>query len=145
MKNETGIYGFNGKYRFLSNFAPAKVILDEVEYPTTEHAYQAAKTLDASDRRKIRNAETPGEAKKLGRKLKVRPDWDKVKFDIMEDLVRQKFTKHDDLKRALLNTEDFYIEESNHWQDVYWGVCNGKGENHLGKIIMKIREELKNG
>lgn len=137
------IKGFFGKYRVFSNFAPSKVELDGIEYPNVESAYQAAKTHDASMRRKIREVETPGEAKKLGKKLKIREDWEQVKFSIMEDLVRQKFTKHSDLKRALLNTEDAYMEETNHWQDFVWGVCNGKGQNHLGKILMKIREELK--
>lgn len=136
------IKGFNGRYRFLSNFAPAKVIWDELEYPSVEHAYQAAKTLDLSVRRKIRNAEKPGDAKRAGKNVPLRADWEQVKLSIMEKLVRKKF-QISDLKRALLNTGDSLLEETNKWGDTFWGVCNNRGENHLGKILMKIRDELK--
>lgn len=137
------ILGFKGPYRFLSNFWPAKVELDGLEYQTTEHAYQAAKTLDVAERKEIRESAKPGDAKKLGKKLTMRPDWEQVKFQVMENVVRQKFTKYKDLKEMLLSTGDDYLEETNNWQDVYWGVCNGKGQNKLGKILMKIRDEIR--
>lgn len=136
------IDSFNGKYRFLSNFAPCKVTYDGVEYSSTEHAYQAAKTLDTKVRKFIAEAETPGEAKKRGQKCSLRPEWETIKLDVMLDLLRQKF-KQPDFKRALLNTGDAELIERNTWKDVFWGVCNGKGENHLGKLLMKVREELK--
>lgn len=136
------IDSFSGKYRFLSNFAPCKVQLDGIEYNSTESAYQASKTLNPEGRRKIREAKTPGEAKKLGRTVYLREDWEDVKLDVMENLLRQKFSQPD-FKRALLNTEDEELLEGNSWNDVFWGICKGKGENHLGKLLMKIRKELK--
>ena len=86
-------------------------------------------------------AETPGLAKKLGRKATIRPDWEKIKLPIMEYLLRQKFGDKT-LKALLIGTGDAELVEGNMWGDTYWGVCKGKGENHLGKLLMKIREEL---
>lgn len=143
------VKGFKGKYKCFSNFTTAVVELDGISYPTTEHAYQAAKTLDPSERKKIREAPRANLAKKLGQKVKIREDWEEIKLQVMEDLIRQKFTKYPDFKVALLNSGDAYLEETNHWHDEIWGVCtcgkHGKGMNHLGKILMKIREELKGG
>lgn len=136
------IKGFSGKYRFLSNFYPSKIILDGLEYDHVEAAFQAAKTDDVSARRRIREAAKPGEAKRLGQKVKLRQDWEKIKIQVMEDLVRQKFTTHKDLQEKLLATGDSYLEETNTWNDKFWGVCGAYGENHLGKILMKVRKEL---
>lgn len=136
------IDSFAGRYRFLSNFAPCKVTYDGIEYPSTEHAYQAAKTLDPSVRRQFRDCEKPNDAKKLGRKVVLRPDWESIKLDVMEELLRQKFSQPD-FKRALLNTGDEELIEGNTWGDTFWGVCKGKGANHLGKILMKIRKDLR--
>ena len=108
----TEIKGFSGKYRFLSNFYPSKVLLDGLEYDTVEAAYQAAKTDDVADRRKIREVAKPGDAKRLGQKVKLRQDWEKVKLQVMEDLLRQKF-QDADLREKLLATEDAYLEETN--------------------------------
>jgi hypothetical protein len=137
------ILGFNKEYRFLSNFYPAIVEYDGLEYPSTEHAYQAAKTEDLAQRRRIRESQKPGDAKRSGQNVKMRTDWEQIKLGVMEDLVRQKFTKHKELKENLLATGDAYLEETNHWKDTFWGVCKGVGTNHLGKILMKIRGELK--
>lgn len=136
---------FRGKYRFLSNFWPAVVALDQYQYPTVEHAYQAAKTLDQAMRRKIRQTEKPGQTKKLGRKVEMRPDWEQIKLQVMEDLVRQKFTRHPELGAQLIATGDAEIQEGNTWGDRFWGVDakTGEGENHLGRILMKIRDELR--
>lgn len=136
------IDSFNGRYRFLSNFHPVKVIYDNIEYSSVEHAYQAAKTLNPSMRRKIRETEAPKKAKELGRKAELRSDWERIKLSIMEELLKQKFS-NPDLKRALLNTGEKTLIEGNWWGDVFYGVCNGKGENHLGKLLMKIRTELR--
>lgn len=136
------IEGFQGKYRFLSNFWPAKVWYDGVEYPTVEHAYQAAKTTIISERQLISEIGPAGEVKRLAKELTLRPDWDKVKLNIMQYLVRQKF-KYDPLKQKLLNTEGMELVETNNWRDTFWGVCRGNGDNHLGKILMKVRIELR--
>lgn len=130
---------------FLSNFYPCTVTLDGVEYPTVEHAFQAAKTLDPEVRQKIRDASTPGKAKRMGKALKLNmsvPAWNVVKVAIMYDLVKQKFSK-EPFRTKLLSTGDAELIESNWWGDTFWGVCMGKGENNLGKILMRVREELR--
>lgn len=137
---------FAGPYRFLSNFyAPAEVVLDGVMYPTVEDAYQAAKTYNLSDRKRIEFVASPGQAKSLGRKLKLRPDWEQVKLGIMENLVMQKFSSNPYLKRLLLVTDEDYLQAGNTWGDRFWGVdlkCK-IGENHLGRILMRVRGKLR--
>jgi ribA/ribD-fused uncharacterized protein len=135
---------FQGEYRFLSNFWPCEVEYDGMIYPSVEHAYQAAKTLDIVQQSTIQHASTPGLAKKMGRKVTMRRDWDKIKLGVMENLVRQKF-KNAKLKKQLLSTGTRILVEGNNWGDRYWGVSpveNGYGLNHLGKILMKVRDEL---
>jgi ribA/ribD-fused uncharacterized protein len=132
---------FSGEHRFLSNFYPAKVVLDGLEFPTLENAYQAAKNFDI-DRRKMFTTLTPGKAKKEGQKTLKRPDWEGVKTLIMKILVKDKFTRNPELQKQLLATENAELIEGNTWGDTFWGVCNGKGQNHLGKILMEVREEL---
>lgn len=131
---------FQGPYRFLSNFYPSRVMFEGHVYPCVEHAFVAAKTLDPAKRRTIQNFTTPVMAKRYGKTVELRHDWPTVRLGIMEYLVRQKF---DDptLKKKLLETGDLYIQEGNNWGDTFWGVCKGKGANHLGKILMKVRDE----
>ncbi len=114
-------------------------------YPSVEHAYQAAKTLDNSSRQIIQDLSSPGAAKKLGRTFKLRDDWDKIKLDIMYELVKEKFSiaLNAPLKQALLATGDAELIEGNWWRDTYWGVCDGIGSNHLGKILMRVRDEIR--
>ena len=137
------IESFQGEYRFLSNFWPAEVVFEGIKYPSVEHAYQSAKTLDRSERQKIAAIADPGEAKRAGRALTYRADWEAVKFDVMEQCVRYKFTHHADLRTKLLATGDAELIEGNDWGDRVWGVYQGQGENRLGKILMKIRAELR--
>ena len=134
---------FKGNYRFLSNFEPCVVLFDGFICKTVEHAFQASKTFEASERYRIFEAKSPSEAKKLGRSATLRPDWEEVKDELMESLVRKKFN-HSDLKERLLATGDKKLVEGNTWGDTYWGVDvrTGKGKNKLGKILMKIRKEL---
>lgn len=134
---------FYERYRFLSNFHPAPVVYDGYEYDSTEHAFVAAKTLDPEERAKIRAIKKPGAAKRAGRKLKLRDDWEDVKVNIMAELVLQKFARHPKLRDMLLETGDEELVEGNTWHDYFWGVCNGKGKNMLGKILMRVRELLK--
>lgn len=134
---------FDGDYNFLSNFYEHQVLFDGKLYPTNEHAFQAAKTFDEKEREKIRMAETPSRAKFLGRKVKLRDDWEDVKVQIMYEICLEKF-KDESLKEKLLNTEDKILIEGNTWNDDFWGKCTEKGQNNLGKILMKIRSELKN-
>ena len=133
---------FDGDYAFLSNFDPSPITIDRITYPTVEHAFQAAKTDNRLERERIAVLPTPGAAKRAGRKVTLRPDWERVKVALMEDLVRRKFA---DPERAgkLLATGDDELVEGNTWNDRFWGVCRGTGRNELGKILMRVRTELR--
>lgn len=135
------INGFHAENRFLSNFVSSKVVLDGETYPTVEHAFAAAKTLNLIAREEIRNALTPGSAKRKGRKVILRDGWETIKIDVMRDLLIQKFSQ-EPFKRLLLATGDSYLEETNNWNDTFWGVCNGVGKNNLGILLMEIRGYL---
>lgn len=132
---------FKGQYRFLSNFHPAEVMLEGETYPTVEHAYQAAKFESDVVRSHIRCADTAAKAKRLGSKYKIREDWDLIKLAVMKGLLVQKF-RHPELAALLKATGDAELIEGNWWGDIYWGVCEGVGHNHLGKLLMEIRSTL---
>lgn len=136
------IEGFKDEHRFLSNFWTAQVFFEGHSYPSVEHAYQAAKTNNLDQRRVIREQVMAAHAKRLGAAVDMREDWEEVKLEIMYDLVKQKFFRDPLLRKALLETQGIELEETNHWGDTFWGVCNGVGENNLGKILMKVRGEL---
>lgn len=137
----SAITRFAAEYRWLSNFALAVVQLDGVSYPTVEHAYQAAKTLDISERNQISSCASPGEAKRAGRHVTLRGDCESVKVSVMRELLRQKFSIP---KYALLLTAtgDAMLIEGNNWGDTFWGICRGEGQNRLGRLLMSIRHEL---
>lgn len=135
------ILEFQGEHRWLSNFWPCSVELDGLVFSSVEAAYVAAKTTDIETRKKIQSLSTAGECKRFGRTIKLREDWEAVKLDVMYKLLVQKFNNKE-LARKLLDTGDCHIQEGNKWNDRFWGVCKGQGENHLGKLIMKIRSEL---
>ena len=136
---------FSEEYRFLSNFFDAAVEYDRISYPTVEHAFQAQKTEDRGEQRAIAAAGSPGAAKRMGRKVKLRRDWESVKVGIMRELVQLKFTTHPDLAERLLATGDAQLIEGNSWNDNFWGVCGEHGKNWLGRILMEVREELRSG
>ena len=137
------IDSFSGENRFLSNFYDAPVLLDGVLYPTTEHAYQAAKCLDDAERGRMLAANlTPGQCKRWGRSVKIREDWEQVKIPIMYMLLRQKFKPGSVLAAKLLATYPQELVEGNTWSDTFWGVCKGVGKNHLGDLLEKIRFDL---
>lgn len=145
MTKVDSILTFFGNYRFLSNFYPAEFVWDRIIWPSSEHAYVAAKTLDREERLKISRMEGKGVIKRYGRQIDLRPDWEEVKYDIMLEIVRAKFSQNPDLKEKLLATGNAHLEEGNHWKDRIWGVCppgSGNGKNYLGKILMQVREEL---
>ncbi len=147
------IDSFSGIYRFLSNFYPIEVLgPGGFTYPTTEHAFQAAKTKVMDEIHDIRSAATPGDAKGIGRSVTLRPDWEFIKDYTMLTLLRRKFglmnqdvggQASKDLGKKLLATGDAELIEGNTWNDKYWGVCNGEGQNKLGKMLMLVRSELK--
>lgn len=133
---------FRGNLGFLSNFHEATIYVDGERYRSVEHAYQAYKTTDPWSRKLIREARTPGEAKKLGKSVLLRGDWDEVKIDLMRSFVRKKF-ENPFLRPLLLATDRATLVEGNTWNDTFWGVCRGVGQNWLGKILMEVREEIR--
>ena len=135
---------FEGEYFFLSNFyhSPIQPFNDWIMYPTVEHAFQAAKTNDIGIRKKIASQPTPGKAKSIGRHVTLVPDWRDNRVCVMYECLRSKF-EQPALREKLLATGEAKLIEGNWWGDTYWGVCNGIGENNLGKLLMKIRGELK--
>lgn len=151
------IDSFRGRFGFLSNFYPCKIEHNGITYPSVEHYYVALKvnTLQFIDgqyytapdfRELIAKITDAGDVKKIGKRIKIRSDWDEKKLRFMEWGVREKF-KDLKLGQMLLETSDLELIEGNSWHDVFWGCCNcpkcsGDGENNLGKILMKIREEL---
>ena len=138
------IGSFRGKYYFLSNFFPAEVTYNGLTYQNNEAAFQAQKTYSKEERIEFTTLE-PRDAKRRGRRVRLRKDWEQVKDRIMEEIVRAKFSQNEELKEQLLATGDAQLVEGNRWNDRYWGVDirSGVGENHLGKILMKVRSELK--
>jgi len=147
IETEDSIKGFFGKYRPFSNFDTTPFSLshdeDSIVFKSVEHAFHYFKTLDPVWQQKILNAETPSEAKKLGRMCPMRKDWDEVKVAVMENCLLFKFYQNKHLKELLLSTDNKYLEETNDWNDKFWGVCNGTGENNLGKCLMRVREKLR--
>ena len=139
---------FRGQYYFLSNFYNAKVTWEGITYLNNESAFQSAKVTDYDARLKFANLD-PSSGKRKGRHVQLRHGWDNIKFDIMYEIVKVKFTQNEDLKVKLLATGDEELQEGNYWHDNIYGncVCNKcksiKGQNNLGKILMKIREEIK--
>ena len=137
------ITNFRGDYSFLSNFARVNVKFEGDDYPSVEHAFAAAKTTDPEIRKKIRDIRSPGEAKKFGKTVKLRPDWETVKVGIMRSLIRNKFS-HEDMADELMMTGGRELIEENTWGDKFWGVSKGEGENQLGELLMDIRDEKLN-
>jgi len=137
---------FVDEYRWLSNFTPVEVWLDGELYHSVEHAYVAAKTFNKDIRKEIQYLPTAGAAKKFGRLMVVRHDWNEVKVPVMTNLLRQKFSEPE-LAKKLIGTRNEGIVEGNSWHDNFWGSCQcencgNKGLNTLGKLLMSIRESL---
>lgn len=141
---------FRGNYYFLSNFSDSKIEYDGYIYLNAEAAFQAQKN-SSSTYKYMMQFQDASTAKKEGRKVKLRPDWEQVKDKIMYYVVKAKFEQNKDLRDKLLATGDKYLTEGNNWHDNYWGVCKCNsskcldkvGRNKLGKILMQIREELR--
>ena len=133
---------FIDKYFFLSNYYIVPVTYNGLTFQSNEAAFQAQKTLNEGQRRKFTKL-APNKAKAKGRSVLLREDWEEVKDQIMYEICLAKFSQNEDLKEKLLNTGDEELVEGNTWHDTYWGVYNRKGKNKLGKILMRVREELK--
>lgn len=135
------IDSFAGKYFFLSNFSRSSIYYLGKSYPTVEHAFQASKTKDPDRRALIASATTPAEAKRLGRRVLLRPDWEEVKVPIMRQLLIEKFSPYHfpRLTEKLLATKPAILIEGNTWGDTFWGRVDGKGLNQLGTLLEDVR------
>lgn len=142
MCNKPGIYGFRDEYDFLSNFYRTPVFYEGILYPSSENAYQASKTDDVAVRMEFTKY-TSGNAKRLGKLITITDHFKRNKIEIMFLINFDKFHRSTDIKTKLLATGNLYLEETNQWKDTFWGVYNEKGDNNLGKILMKIRECLR--
>ena len=137
------IQQFRGEFSFLSNFYPVKITYGSCVFDSVEAAFQAIKSKDWNVRKQFEGL-SPSVAKALGRRIALREDWNEIRLKVMEYLVREKF-KNEFLRKKLLSTGDAVLIEGNYWNDKFWGVDlrTNQGENHLGKILMKVRSELK--
>lgn len=136
------IDSFTDEYYFLSNFSDSVFVYDGIQYQNAESAFQAQKCENRIEREQFSTLNST-EAKKLGRKISLRKDWEAIKVDQMRQIVSEKFRQNPDLKEKLINTGDAYLEEGNTWGDRIWGTVDGRGANLLGQILMTLREELK--
>lgn len=137
------IDSFRGEYAFLSNFFLCEIIWGGQSWPSAEHLYQALKTLKPEQREAIRVLQSPGAAKRKGRSVELRSDWDACKVETMREIIWQKFQPGTELATRLLATHPATLIEGNKWGDTFWGVCGGRGENWLGRILMERREHLR--
>lgn len=135
------ILEFKREYYFLSNFYPTLVRFGGIEYLSSEAAFQSMKCINPKDRYKFSDL-NPSDAKRLGRSIEIRKDWEDIKEDIMYKVCFAKFSQHKVLRTKLVETYPAILEEGNDWNDTEWGICNGVGENKLGKILMKLRDEF---
>lgn len=135
---------FREEYAFLSNFWEAPVTYQGLTYGSNEAAFQAQKCMTEEEKLPFTEMR-PAKSKKAGRRVRLRPDWEEVKVGIMEQIVRAKFTQNEELKWRLIATGEAELVEGNSWHDTCWGVDTktGEGQNYLGRILMKVRQELK--
>lgn len=139
------IHQFRDQYQGFSSFAECEVVMDGIFYPSVEHAYQASKTTNKNERELFLGKDvSAGRAKRLGRTITIREDWDDIKLSVMKELCRQKYSKTK-YRALLISTGDALIQEGNNWGDKFWGMDlqSGSGENNLGKILMELRTELR--
>ena len=139
---------FDGHWAFLSNFYWNEIEFEGIAYPTNEHFFQAMKTLDVNERRAIANCLTPGRAKRMGRRVALRPDWEDVKESVMLEGLCLKFAD-EQLADWLLETGDEELVEGTTWHDNEWGNCSCpkcahiEGKNKLGRLLMIVRDMIK--
>lgn len=133
---------FDNEYAFLSNFYPCKVPYQGKTYKSSEAAYQAQKTSNIELRQEFETL-SARDAKRRGRMLELRKDWEEVKDNIMYEICYSKFVNNPIIARKLIATKDAELVEGNTWFDTYWGVCNNVGLNKLGQTLMKVREEMR--
>lgn len=136
------IDSFRGENYYLSNFYERPVTYDGITYKNNEATFQAQKCISYEDRKRFSDLNA-SEAKRLGRKVSLRPDWESIKVDVMTNIVHAKFEQNKDLAEKLCNTDTAFLEEGNTWGDRIWGTVNENGKNLLGHILMSERDYLK--
>lgn len=140
--DDSTVFGFVGEYSFLSNFYFCNLTYKGRKFTCSEAAFMSEKTLDESQKDLI-SSMSAAEAKKFGRKVNLRSDWDTVKFSIMKNIVMEKFKQNPILLEKLKSTGEKELIEANYWNDRIWGCDpDGVGQNKLGKILMEVRKEL---
>lgn len=141
---------FAGPYRFLSNFYPSPFNVEGIDYDTNEHFFNAHKTLDMAEHRYVASAPTAAEAKRRGRRVQLRPDWDvAARYAVMWRALELKFSTPP-LRQQLVDTAPAELVEGTDWHDTHWGIClcdrhRGAGENHLGRMLMELRGKIQEG
>lgn len=135
---------FRGDKAFLSNFYESNFVVNNKIYASVEHFFQASKSNNDIDHEQIRLCNNPSMAKRIGRRIQIRPDWEEQKVNIMYQGVYAKFYQNFDLSIKLIKTYPDILEEVNDWNDRFWGIDikTNKGQNMLGKILMRVRDEL---
>ena len=134
------IVSFTGVHFFLSNFYFTKIEFEDKLYPSIKHTYQTTKTLNQDEREQVRLCKSAGDAKRMGQKVTMREGWDNLKIPTMRQLLYKKFETGSELFNLLQRTGEATLAEGNWWGDQFWGICNGVGDNHLGKLLMEIRD-----
>ena len=133
---------FDREFDFLSNFFPCRVEFEGLTFQSSEAAFQAAKSNSMEERSRFTTVNA-SKSKRMGRKVALRNDWESVKIDVMRQVLQCKFNQNAELREKLVKTGDAQLTEFNTWKDSWWGVYNGKGHNHLGKLLMEVRSHLK--
>ena len=141
MRKIMAIDKFHEEFDWLSNFFPCQVKFEGLTFTSSEAAFQAAKCADQNEREKFVNL-SAGRTKRLGKKVNLREDWNRVKIDVMREVLICKFSQNPELKEKLIATGNEELIEGNNWNDRFWGVCRGVGQNHLGKLLMDIRRTI---
>ncbi|HRZ18610.1 MAG TPA: NADAR family protein [Methanofastidiosum sp.] len=130
---------FIGEYRWLSNHYEVSIEYWGETFKSVEHIYQYMKATDPAERLAIKEAATPAIAQELGIICQLRPDWEKVKYEVMYYAVLAKFLQHKDLAEKLIATKNYIIQEEDTPDGSHWKILNEEGYNHFGNLIMKIR------
>ena len=144
MADETRkVVKFYGYRHPLSNFYKSDFRIGSFIYPTVEHYFQSQKSISHHEKLEIIMADTPKEAKDMGKHVKIKNDWESKRLLYMWKGLGAKFTQNEYLKKYLLDTGDAELIEDSPY-DPFWGRGKDRnGKNMMGKMLMELRKELK--